>query len=72
MRVRGLKQIALANIRVRRMVAPRAGAWIETTRVQKTITNMLVAPRAGAWIETVIISWQNRAAFGRTPCGCVD
>ena len=36
------------------MVAPRAGAWIET---EYTITdeNLIpVAPRAGAWIETFI------------------
>ena len=36
------------------MVAPRAGAWIETCRSH--VTNFLkrVAPRAGAWIETDI------------------
>ena len=36
------------------MVAPRAGAWIETTVFIDTRTEAVnVAPRAGAWIETV-------------------
>ena len=34
-------------------VAPRAGAWIETTRPLAICRKGLVAPRAGAWIETV-------------------
>ncbi len=35
------------------MVAPRAGAWIETDEFFKGINYTYVAPRAGAWIETV-------------------
>ncbi|CEO88675.1 conserved hypothetical protein [Syntrophaceticus schinkii] len=34
------------------LVAPRAGAWIETTLEAKGETEAVVAPRAGAWIET--------------------
>ena len=33
-------------------VAPRAGAWIETTCPASTTEPYMVAPRAGAWIET--------------------
>ena len=33
-------------------VAPRAGAWIETTWPLVNSPLPLVAPRAGAWIET--------------------
>ena len=34
------------------MVAPRAGAWIETHLIAIAIDSPTVAPRAGAWIET--------------------
>ena len=34
------------------MVAPRTGAWIETTYIGYTLRHMIVAPRTGAWIET--------------------
>ncbi len=33
-------------------VAPRAGAWIETKRMNSCLVKRAVAPRAGAWIET--------------------
>jgi len=33
-------------------VAPRAGAWIETTALLVLSLLGNVAPRAGAWIET--------------------
>ena len=51
-RARGLK---LARGRLKSWsdyVAPRAGAWIETSYVTKSFTEFRVAPRAGAWIET--------------------
>ena len=35
------------------LVAPRAGAWIETKKHHKKNTSDRVAPRAGAWIETI-------------------
>ena len=33
-------------------VAPRTGAWIETTNLSGSYLLTLVAPRTGAWIET--------------------
>ena len=35
------------------LVAPRAGAWIETYMIRLGIEKNKVAPRAGAWIETL-------------------
>ena len=35
-----------------RLVAPRAGAWIETLMPLRMVARESVAPRAGAWIET--------------------
>ena len=38
------------------LVAPRAGAWIETLAFGEGLkTGKSVAPRAGAWIETIVI-----------------
>ncbi len=34
------------------IVAPRAGAWIETQALRYNLKMLVVAPRAGAWIET--------------------
>ena len=34
------------------MVAPLAGAWIETASERKIFALVIVAPLAGAWIET--------------------
>ena len=41
------------------MVAPFAGAWIETDQPEEVMHLDFVAPFAGAWIETVIavIAW---------------
>ena len=35
------------------IVAPRTGAWIETTNRRSRSLTILVAPRTGAWIETL-------------------
>ncbi len=35
-----------------KIVAPRAGAWIETCTQHRYSRTSYVAPRAGAWIET--------------------
>ena len=35
------------------LVAPLAGAWIETARITTRKCGNRVAPLAGAWIETV-------------------
>ena len=39
------------------MVAPLAGAWIETSRRMGTCGSSSVAPLAGAWIETLRRRW---------------
>ena len=36
----------------RHIVAPHAGAWIETREIARLTHSELVAPHAGAWIET--------------------
>jgi len=41
------------------MVAPHAGAWIETRYVPPSATALIVAPHAGAWIETYNIIYEN-------------
>ena len=52
---RGSKHFTLDLPPKRQVVAPHAGAWIETAEAQKPSPDKLnVAPHAGAWIET----WQ--------------
>ena len=36
------------------VVAPRRGAWVETTRTGKIKLSYIVAPRRGAWVETYV------------------
>ena len=55
-RVRGLKQYGLGSPAPTSVVAPRAGAWIETSTGFARSTYRHVAPRAGAWIETLILT----------------
>ena len=52
-RGRGLKLFLLIYILVHGLVAPFAGAWIETVRIPLTAQPLGVAPFAGAWIETL-------------------
>ena len=52
-RERGLKPQSLRNSRRHLVVAPHAGAWIETPTNEITNILTLVAPHAGAWIETI-------------------
>jgi len=47
------------------MVAPRAGAWIETVRITNSFNGFKVAPRAGAWIETTTSSMSLIAGTSR-------
>ena len=49
--VRGLKLFRLP-MQASYNVAPRVGAWIETTSCSKACALFAVAPRVGAWIET--------------------
>jgi len=51
-RVRGLKHNQIFNLFFDYLVAPRAGAWIETFILLCLSSLISVAPRAGAWIET--------------------
>ena len=51
-RARGLKLASALKQKRSNLVAPRAGAWIETRNKARGINNLRVAPRAGAWIET--------------------
>ena len=64
--VRGLKQITEAQETSLRAVAPRVGAWIETSRISERQRHQ---PRVGAWIET---TGMRPKRSGRTPRGCVD
>ena len=71
-RARGLKLEFILSVDVVLQVAPRAGAWIETSGYVFTAISNLVAPRAGAWIETSGGSDERRSSRGRAPCGRVD
>ena len=51
-RARGLKRVVHERGVAVIAVAPRAGAWIETTGIDGVGVCLKVAPRAGAWIET--------------------
>ena len=52
MRERGLKHATSNRLKLKRAVAPHAGAWIETIHTSSKPTPGWVAPHAGAWIET--------------------
>ena len=59
-RVRGLKHMGVEVREVEQDVAPRAGAWVETTCRRCSASRICVAPRAGAWVETclrLLFSW---------------
>ena len=54
------------------LVAPLAGAWIETFGRATKRTIILVAPLAGAWIETDDNPHPNAWGMRRSPRGSVD
>jgi len=54
------------------LVAPRAGAWIETEPAQLLDPLADVAPRAGAWIETRLRTSKAAHPQSRPPRGGVD
>ena len=59
MRGRGLKQkVGLVWLKMT-IVAPHAGAWIETYKGKEDHNGPSVAPHAGAWIETSLCSSRN-------------
>ena len=70
--VRGLKQNFQTLAQEMQVVAPRVGAWIETSSVSPFYVDLTVAPRVGAWIETITDQPGANEHFSRTPCGCVD
>ena len=51
-RARGLKHHLPRPQRHQVLVAPRAGAWLETACRCVFSASIAVAPRAGAWLET--------------------
>ena len=53
-RERGLKHIVALRLFLGGVVAPYAGAWIETKLVAEIENPYGVAPYAGAWIETIV------------------
>ena len=54
--VRGLKHHYYIAIFKLGYVAPRVGAWIETSKMSRAKLLHQVAPRVGAWIETPLAS----------------
>ena len=50
---------------MRRKVAPRAGAWLETNVSLALCGSGNVAPRAGAWLETVCTDSTNNQPLSR-------
>ena len=71
-RERGLKHDARLDASRRFLVAPLAGAWIETMGFIADEDPRPVAPLAGAWIETVSWLLFTYACRGRSPRGSVD
>ena len=71
-RGRGLKRDEINEIEDDHVVAPRAGAWIETREKEAHSQPFLVAPRAGAWIETHSKKSAQSNKCCRPPCGGVD
>ena len=55
-RARGLKLNVGTQPRISNVVAPFAGAWIETVGQGYVYAQCEVAPFAGAWIETLFVS----------------
>ena len=52
--VRGLKLLLIRPQFQTSGVAPRVGAWIETSLSCPMLLPVFVAPRVGAWIETIM------------------
>jgi len=54
------------------VVAPYAGAWIETEAKPGERRGCEVAPYAGAWIETLVVADGGDDRLGRSLRGSVD
>ena len=62
---RGLKQRQRIDEWPKAHVAPRVGAWIETSFDRSHGLKTTVAPRVGAWIETIFIGLRYRTSVSR-------
>ncbi len=71
-RGRGLKPVGSVGSVRSDMVAPHAGAWIETQERLSRHYQTSVAPHAGAWIETATLLGRRVIFVGRPPRGGVD
>ncbi len=80
LRLRSINAIFSQNRREQRVlkdkiwvtVAPRTGAWIETTLYRYFPRPVDVAPRTGAWIETSADPLKRSIKGRRSPHGSVD
>ena len=55
-----MKPLMEVELRGVRVVAPHAGAWIETSLTPVNPSVVPVAPHAGAWIETFVATAGSR------------
>ena len=62
----------LMDLPKKEQVAPRVGAWIETSGWRGRPQRERVAPRVGAWIETLLQKLRTRLTSCRAPRGRVD
>ncbi len=67
-----MKLVRAAQAQVAALVAPLAGAWIETLLTRGVVLMHPVAPLAGAWIETPPTSPLASTMPRRPPRGGVD
>ena len=68
-RGRGLKPEAVLDDADYDIVAPCAGAWVETTKALAIVTDQRrVAPCAGAWVETCECFGRPRNTWKVAPC----
>ncbi len=67
--VRGLKPLIYEIDEEEERVAPRRGAWIETSQSACLCRPVEVAPRRGAWIETGLMGLLDAQPIGSHPAG---
>ena len=67
-----MKLTVLIPVNAFPIVAPFAGAWIETLQSENQTLKFAVAPFAGAWIETLATSVAGIPEVRRSLRGSVD
>ena len=67
-----MKLIGYPKDTFEKAVAPRTGAWIETSLAAVADVALRVAPRTGAWIETELPEARYPDWTRRPPHGGVD